>query len=213
MAKTRKKSIQSSLSSRNNKTSNKFNWVGLLVILLVLTVAPVYVYHSHKGSDKNSSNSSSTSNASSSGDTNDGGSNVASDGSGTLSVEPGSQPVSEGSILTIALYEDSKSDSVNAVQTNLTYPADKLKLVKIDTSGSAFAIKAQEDGGSGSIKIARGTIKPVTGKQLVARAQFRAKANSGTANIEFTDGSGIVRSSDNKEILHDTNGQQYMLTQ
>src|SRR5262249_37063114 len=113
----------------------------------------------------------------------------------------------------LSIYEDSQNDPVNAVQANLTYMSNQFDFVKIDDSGSAFAIKAQNDGGNGKISIARGNIHPVTGKQLIAKVVLKSKVSSGSADINFTDGSGIVRSSDNKEILQDSTGGTYTLTQ
>src|SRR3989344_5362988 len=99
-----------------------------------------------------------------------------------LYLSPASGSVSKGSILTVNIRENSGSEPVNSVQANLSYPANLLDFVSINSS-SAWGVVAQNSGGSGSVQIARGALPAVSGDQLVARVRFRGKTDSGTARI------------------------------
>jgi hypothetical protein len=124
-------------------------------------------------------------------------------GTATLSMSPASTSVLPGNNFVITIHEDSGSDSVNAVQANLSYSSN-LTFVAI-TSTPDFSIDAQSSGGGGSVKIGRGTTTPVSGDHEVAQVSFKA-SGSGTATVSFAAGSAVVRSSDNSaEALTFTN--------
>jgi len=126
--------------------------------------------------------------------------NVVQAASGVLSVTPSSLTVATGATVTVDFREDSASTPVNAVQLNLTYPADKLDVVSVDGSGSAFGIKAQETRGNGSIVVARGSLKAVSGSQEVTRVTLRGKS-SGNAAVMLASGSALVSSDNNANVL------------
>lgn len=129
-----------------------------------------------------------------------------------LSIVPASAKISASSDETFQVWEDSLGDQVNAVQANLSYPADKFDFVNIDSSNSAFGVTAPSNGGNGTITIARGTVNPVVGKQLVASFTLKPTVSSGKASIDFTSGSAIERSTDNQNTLQQTYGGTYTLT-
>jgi hypothetical protein len=129
--------------------------------------------------------------------------------SGSLSLSPASANVSQGSTITINIYENSGADAVDSVQANLTYPANLLDFVSI-ASSSAFSVVAQSTGGGGGVQVARGALPAVTGSQLVASVRFKAKANSGSAVITFAAGSTIV--SGGADIPTSTKGSTITLT-
>lgn len=121
---------------------------------------------------------------------------------GTMYLSPASKSVTSGTTFTIAVREDSGSDGVNAVQANLTYPADKLDFVSISTAGTAFSIEAPSSGGGGNITISRGNVSDNTGDKLVVTLTFKSKVGSGTAAVNFADGTALVRSSDQANIAN-----------
>jgi len=108
----------------------------------------------------------------------------------TLYLSPASKSVSQGATFNIQVRENSGSDGVNAVQANLTYPSDKMDFLSI-APGAAFEVQAENSGGGGNVRIARGTITPKTGDQLVATVSFKAKVSSGTGAISFAAGSEV----------------------
>jgi hypothetical protein len=134
-------------------------------------------------------------------------------GSATLSLNPNSGSYNKDDSFTVSIYEDSGAETVNAVQANLTYDAAKLQLTAIDSSSSAFDIKAAESGGGGTINIARAKIGGLSGNQIVSKLTFTALVGSGSTAVNFANSSAIVRASDNTDIWnHDPTGGTYTLT-
>jgi hypothetical protein len=123
-----------------------------------------------------------------------------SNASQALYFSPDGSTVASGQTLTVQIRENSGTTAVNAVQANLSYPADKLKFNSIDTGSSAFSIAAPSNGGSGKVAIARGTTTAVTGDQLVASVSFTVIGN-GMASLAFTGGSALVTSADHKNLV------------
>lgn len=129
--------------------------------------------------------------------------------SATLSLSPSSSSVSQGSTLTVTVRVNS-DEPVNAVQANLSYPANLLDFVSIGST-SAFSIVAQSSGGGGSVQIGRGALPAVSGSQSVATVRFRAKTNTGTAAISFAGGSSVVSANSNNNIMTGSSGGNYSL--
>jgi hypothetical protein len=130
--------------------------------------------------------------------------------SSTMSLSPATKTVSQGTSFDVAVYEDSGSDTVNAVQANLSYPSS-LTVTSITPNSSAWPIEAENTGSGGTVKIGRGTTTPVSGSQLIATVKFTA-AGTGNAQVAFVTGSGIIRSSDNTAEPSTNTGGSYTIT-
>jgi hypothetical protein len=131
----------------------------------------------------------------------------------SLYLSPSSTNVYGGSTFSVSVRANTGGASVNAVQANLTYPADKLDFYGIGTGGTSFEITAEGSGGSGSIKIGRGTVSAKSGDLLVATVTFKAKPSSGSATVSFAGGSTVVSSSTNKSILSGSSGGTYTFSE
>lgn len=130
--------------------------------------------------------------------------------SATLYLSPASGSVSKGSILTVNVRENSGNEPVNSVQANLSYPANLLDFVSVSSS-SAWSVVAENAGGGGSVRIARGALPAVSGDQLVASVRFKAKTDSGTASINFAPGSAVVSANSNTDVKSGERGGNYTL--
>lgn len=130
--------------------------------------------------------------------------------SASLSLSPSSASISNGSSITVSIRVNVSGGSTNGVQANLSYPSNLLDFVSIGSS-SAFSVVAQNSGGSGSVKVGRGALPAVSGSQLVATVTFRAKASSGTANINFAGGTYVTNASTNAAISSSKSGASYTL--
>ena len=127
----------------------------------------------------------------------------------SLSLSPASGNITQSSALTVSIYVNA-SEPVNAASVILTYPAHLLEFVSIGSS-SAFSIVASNSGGGGLVRIDRGALPSVSGKQLLATARFKARANSGNAIISFAGGSSVISAGSNANILSGTTGGIYSL--
>lgn len=130
-------------------------------------------------------------------------------GTATVDLIPGTGTYAQGDTISLDIREDSGSDTVNAAQTNLTYPSNLLSFVGI-TSSSGFNIDAQSTGGGGTVHIGRGANPAVSGSQIVATVRFTV-IGGGTANIDFAGGTAVVRSTDNGSEALTLNGGSYTL--
>jgi chitodextrinase len=119
----------------------------------------------------------------------------------TIYLSPASQTVGPGATITVQVRENSGTTTVNAVQANLSYPTSLLTFVSSSTTGTAFSVEAQDTGGGGVINLARGTTTPVSGDQLIATLTFTATSTSGAASVVFTNGTALVSSGTNQDIL------------
>jgi hypothetical protein len=111
-----------------------------------------------------------------------------------------------GDVVDVTLYEDSGPQEVNALQSSLKYPAEKLALVSI-TNGVVFNQEAATDTATaGLVRVAR-SIKPgaspVKGVKPVVTVQFKVLEDSDSPFQLSVDQatSLLVRSSDSQNIL------------
>jgi hypothetical protein len=180
-------------SHKTAKNAKKLPLIILLAALLVVGAAVLLNSNSNSNKDESSKTTSPSS-------------TVTGVGNAKMYVTPSAKDVSTGSPVTLEVWVDSGSDPVNAVQANLSYPADKFDFQSIDTKGSAFEIQAVSTGGDGKVSIARGHIGELKGSNLVAKVTLVAKGDKGDAALSFAEGSALVRSTDHINILKDKSG-------
>lgn len=130
----------------------------------------------------------------------------------TLFLQPSSGNLSLDSDVSVQV-RISTSEQVNAVQANVSFPTDRFQFVSIDPAGSAFGIEAQAQESNGTVFIARGSITPVTGEQLIATIKLRTKAVSGSATVNFAAGSEVVSSVTNQSLPTTLTGGTYTIGQ
>jgi hypothetical protein len=140
---------------------------------------------------------------------------------GSMFLNPASQTITQGSSYSVTVHEDSGTDTVNAVNVNLTYPTDKLTYTGVTYTGSPFDIQTGATASGGSVKLSVGKTPPaVSGDQIVAIINFQAIA-PGTANVNFgcnynastcPQGNAVLRDSDNTNILTSTTPASVLIT-
>ena len=120
----------------------------------------------------------------------------------TFSLSPTSGTYSKGSTLKVNVNVVTGGENVNAVQANITYPADKLQFSSVSTSGSALTIIAEKTGGGGVVRIGGGTPTPgFSGSKFIASVNFIVLADSGSATLSFAGDSAILKDADNSNIF------------
>jgi hypothetical protein len=129
----------------------------------------------------------------------------------SLYLTPSSARITRGNTIAVNVMVNTLNQPVNAVQANLSYPADYLEFVAIDATNSAFSIEAQAIGGNGSVQIARGNFQPITGAAQLATVHFRAKLPTRSAPVSFSSGSEIIHATSFQNILIKTVGAKYTI--
>lgn len=134
-------------------------------------------------------------------------------GNASYSLSPASGSHNVGSSFSVTVYENSGSETVNAVEAILAYNPAKLQFVSVSTSGSPFTTCTQTSGGGGSVNIVCARLAgTTTGSQLVGKVTFKALAATGSTTITFGSSSHIIRSPDTVDIWNgNTAGGTYVL--
>lgn len=132
---------------------------------------------------------------------------------GTMYASPASSTLTSGATVSVAIYEESGTTSVNSVQSQLNYDATKLQFVSI-TEGTAFPfVAATSTSTPGQIRVARGTKAGdpgMAGNQLLVTVNFKVLATSGTTSVSFDNNfSLIVRASDQTNMMTGSIGATY----
>jgi chitodextrinase len=108
-------------------------------------------------------------------------SSFAAAGAATLSLTPSSSTVALGSNFTVTVNENS-TDTVNAVQSNLTYPTSTMQFVSVDYTTSGFDTQAQS-----TVPYNTGTIAQ-SGTTITGTGTTFTSAMTGST-ITYSDGS------------------------
>ncbi|MBX4197356.1 cohesin domain-containing protein [Candidatus Saccharibacteria bacterium] len=116
-------------------------------------------------------------------------------GNASLSMAGGSHQA--GSSFAVPIYVNSGADPVNVVQADFSYNASQLQFQGVSCGGS-FGITAGAGANSVTCGVAGGA--SVTGSQLVAVANFKALAGSGSSVISIAPSSHVYRSTDNTDV-------------
>jgi hypothetical protein len=129
-----------------------------------------------------------------------------------LSLSPTSQRLNVNQTITVEVRLNTNNQTVNAVQADMTYAADKFEFVSIDATTSAFDIEAPSSGGNGTVSVIRGSITPLNSSNLlVGRVNFRAIASGRKLPITFASSSQVIRAEDSVNILQKMSGGQYTI--
>lgn len=110
---------------------------------------------------------------------------------GRLYLSPASGSFTAGQTFTVSVRMNT-SESVNAVQANLSYATDKLEVVGLSYGGSAFDIQAESSVGGGVIKMGRGTVSATSGDRLIGAVTFKARTGTGSTSVSFAGGTQLV---------------------
>ncbi len=110
-----------------------------------------------------------------------------------------SNQIQNGDSFQVDVRLNTQNEDLNAVQSNLNFPADKLEIVSI-TQTNSFPILAEQTVSGGLIQLAQGSLSPVNGDVPVATITFKAKS-AGTANLSFNTDSAAPRFADSSDSL------------
>ncbi len=123
-------------------------------------------------------------------------------GSSSLTLSPASGSYTVGSTLTVSVNETS-TDSVNAVEADLTYNSSQLQFTGASCS-TTFSLTAEATGSGGTVNLACARENTtVTGAQTVGTVSFTVLSGVSSSIISFASTSQIVNESN---LTNDWNG-------
>jgi hypothetical protein len=109
--------------------------------------------------------------------------------------------VAVGKNVTVDVYINSNT-TINAAQITITYPQNEFQFVSIDSRKSAFSITAEEKSGLGTIKVARGNIKALKGRNNFTSFTLKALSSSSSlSHLGYSVTDSLVMSYSNVNIL------------
>jgi hypothetical protein len=126
-----------------------------------------------------------------------------------LSLSPLTSNVTAGANFNVEVRVNTNGQTVNALQTDISYPTNLLSVVSISNTNGDFGIEAQKTDSNGAISLAYGTITPKSGDLLVVTITFLAKS-SGTANVAFANAS-VISDVSNTDVLKSSIDGQYTI--
>ena len=123
-----------------------------------------------------------------------------------LSFSPLNSSISNNQTFSIQVRINTNGQTVNGIESDITYPAGIFDVLSIDDTNSDFNVPAQEVIGNGTLNIAYGSITPKSGDLLVTTITLRAKA-PGIADIIFVNPSVVSNISNTDVLKNFINGQ------
>jgi len=134
-----------------------------------------------------------------------GGAARAAAGASTISLSPSAGTYGLDQTFQVSIMLDTNGEAVNAVQADLSFPADKLEVTGLDYRTGAFLLLVLDhsyDNAAGQVHVAGGLPSPgFTGTAgRVATVTFKTKA-AGTANVTLDATSAVLRNADSVNIL------------
>jgi hypothetical protein len=135
--------------------------------------------------------------------------------SAILSLSPSTGSFVIGSTFDVSIYLDTQGQSINTIQINLSFPADKLQLVSSSTGKSIIGIWTslpKYDNAAGTLNLVGGVPNGiVVGKGLITTLTFRARA-IGSAIVQFNDSKVLLNDGLGTEVLTQGYNSVYDLT-
>ncbi len=117
-----------------------------------------------------------------------------------LYLIPNPQNLKIGDKTQVTIKLNTQEENVNALAANLSFNADKLEVEAINTT-NVFPILAEQAIEGNLIRLAQGSVNPISGDVSIATITFKVKG-SGSANLSFKEGSAAPRFTDSSDSLN-----------
>lgn len=129
-----------------------------------------------------------------------------------LSLSPNQMSLSSNQVFTVAIKLNTHDEEINTVTANLSYPADLLELLELDTQNSFATIWFEKETTiPGSVKITGSLPTPgFKGQATFALLEFKTK-KQGEARVNFTTSAAVFRDRDSLNILGQTAEGVYLI--
>ncbi len=113
-------------------------------------------------------------------------------------LSPDRKTPAKGESMLLAVAVKTTDEPIYAISLNMTYPQDKLDLLKVDTSNTVFLVTDENITGNGLVKISRETNSPRSGNFPIAKLHFKAKDKTSIDEIQVLADSGAITSDGRK---------------
>lgn len=123
-----------------------------------------------------------------------------------LRITPASGTYSVGQTFTATVQVVPGSDSINAVESQLSFDASLLSVVSVAKTGSVFTLWPVEpsfSNGAGTITFGGGHTAPISNLSTIVQITFRA-TGEGDATVEFDSGSVLAADGRGTDVLENT---------
>ena len=129
-------------------------------------------------------------------------------------VSPSSGSYSANQTFTATIIADPKTDSINAVEAELSFDTSALSVVSISKAGSAFSLWTTEptfSNSAGTITFGGGSPSPFTARSTLITITFRA-TGEGSPTVSFTTASVLAADGKGTDVLEASPGAVYTIT-
>src|SRR6056297_346750 len=131
-----------------------------------------------------------------------------------LRITPGSGTYSAGQTFTAVVEVVPGSDSVNAVEAQLSFDTTALSVVSVAKTGSVLTLWPVEptfSNGAGTITFGGGHTAPITSPSTLLQVTFRA-SGAGAGSVSFDSGSVLAADGRGTDVLENTTGANYTVS-
>lgn len=131
-----------------------------------------------------------------------------------LRITPSSGTYSAGQTFTATIQVVPGSDSINAVEAELSFDTNALSVVSVAKTGSAFTlwpVEPEFSNGAGTITFGGGHTAPITSQSTLLQVTFRA-SGEGDASVSFSSGSVLAADGQGTDVLENSNGAVFTVS-
>lgn len=103
----------------------------------------------------------------------------------TITLQPISTQYQTGDLINLPLRINTQGGGIYSVQTDISFPSDKLEVTGIDTTGTVFPLQVVNSYSPGKISLIRGSFSPINNASgLIATIQLKA-VKTGASELIF----------------------------
>ena len=129
-------------------------------------------------------------------------------------LSPASGSYNSGQTFTVSVVADPKGDSINAVESELTFDKTKLSVVSVGKTGSAFSLWTTEptfSNSAGTISFGGGSPTPFSSRSTLMTITFRTLAE-GAGTVSFGATSALAADGRGTDVLGVASGGTYTVS-
>ncbi len=127
-----------------------------------------------------------------------------------LYLSPSTGSFTAGQDFSVQVRTNTNGQTINGMETQITYPSNLLDLVSVNNTGIDLDIVVPLTNTAGTVNLAYGSIVPKSGDLLISTLNFHAKA-AGNVDMDFVNPS-VVSDISNQNVLKNFTNGNYTIT-